>query len=44
MKVGALVKDHGKAASLDELRKGHTQLIATASDLLTWLNGSNLGM
>jgi hypothetical protein len=39
-----MVKDYGRAVPIEVLKKGHPQLRSTASDLLTWLNGSNLGI
>lgn len=43
-KVAVMVRDYGRAVPIEVLKKGHAQLRSTASDLLTWLNGSNLGM
>jgi hypothetical protein len=41
-KVAELVRDDGSQASLEALSEGHEQLKMTVSDLLIWLNASNI--
>ena len=43
-KVSAMLSGSGKQASLEDLSEGHGQLKSTVSDLLIWLNASNVGM
>lgn len=43
-KVSAMLRGSGKQATLEELSQGHGQLKSTVSDLLIWLNASNVGM
>eukprot|EP00892_Ulva_mutabilis_P001652 jgi/Ulvmu1/11488/UM077_0037.1 len=42
--VSAMLRRSGKQPTLEELAAGHSQLRSTVSDLLTWLNASNVGM
>ena len=39
-----MVRDRGEAASAKQLEQGHAQLKSTISDLLIWLNASNVGL
>ena len=43
-KVSTMLRGSGKQATLEELSQGHGQLKSTVSDLLIWLNASNVGM
>jgi hypothetical protein len=39
-----MVQGRGEVASAKQLEHGHSQLKSTISDLLIWLNASNMGL
>ena len=43
-KVAMMVQERGKAAPVELLQDGHSELKSTMSDLVIWLNAANVGL
>ena len=39
-----MVQERGKAAPVELLQDGHSELKSTMSDLVIWLNAANVGL